>query len=234
VHEARVLRSAGVSCASIGQRPRIVPTLRSLLDPALSLLAPPLCVGCGALSTPEALLCGPCNRSLERLGPVRVPPPRGVDLAWAAAAHEGVAQRVVVAMKFGGLASVAGLLAARMAETAPLEALGGSLVAVPAAPARRRRRGFDPAAAIAAELAARCGLPLASCLRRADGPRQVGRSRADRLARPPRVTVSGRPPEQAVLVDDVVTTGATLAACAAALRAAGSHRVVALAFAWTR
>jgi predicted amidophosphoribosyltransferase len=77
-------------------------------------------------------------------------------------------------------------------------------------------------------------LPLARCLRRSRGPRQVGRKRAERLANPPRVWASGPAPEAALLVDDVWTTGATLSACALALRKAGCHRVVALTLARAR
>jgi predicted amidophosphoribosyltransferase len=93
------------------------------------------------------------------------------------------------------------------------------------------RRGFDPAAELAGVLSARASLPLRPCLQRRDWGRQVGRSRAQRLGSPPRVAAAAPPPRSVVLVDDVLTTGATLSACARALRGAGSVRIVAVTFA---
>jgi predicted amidophosphoribosyltransferase len=107
-----------------------------------------------------------------------------------------------------------------------------AIVAVPPQPARARRRGFDPAGALAAALAPRLGLPERPCLRRRDRERrQVGASRAQRR-RSGRLTIELRvpPPARALLVDDVHTTGATLDACARALLAGGSREVVALTY----
>ncbi|MGB7684923.1 MAG: phosphoribosyltransferase family protein, partial [Solirubrobacterales bacterium] len=73
--------------------------------------------------------------------------------------------------------------------------------------------------------------PVECCLRRRGSGRQVGRRRADRVGHPPCIQVHGRAPRSVLLIDDVLTTGATLAACAKALRAAGAARVVAVTFA---
>ena len=102
---------------------------------------------------------------------------------------------------------------------------------VPTAPLRSLLRGFDPAEEIAAELAERSGRPLRrGCLTRRGAGRQVGRRRAARLGDPPRIAAVGEAPRSVVLVDDVLTTGATLSACARALRDAGAVRVVAVTF----
>jgi predicted amidophosphoribosyltransferase len=115
-----------------------------------------------------------------------------------------------------------------------------ALVPVPLHPRRLRSRGYNQAAAIAAALARRAGLDLVDCLART-GPAltQVGRDRGERRAGPAGAIRVSRPaavlgvPVRVLLVDDVVTTGATLAACRAALVEAGSLEVSAVAFART-
>ena len=203
--------------------------MRSFAALAVGLVAPPRCAVCTRPGDPERPLCRRCDAELEAAPPQAAFVP-GVDHALAAAPYAGVARGLVGALKFRRLLP----LADRAAE-AMLAGFGGvpegALVPVPAAPLRRRVRGFDPAEEIAIALARRGGLGPAPCLRRRQGPRQVGRPRAERLADPPRVMLRAAPPTEVVLVDDVITTGATLAACAEALREGGSERIVALAFA---
>ena len=157
--------------------------------------------------------------------------PAGLDRAWSSASYEGVARNLVGALKFRRLLPVADLMAERIEWLAPAHMLSGTIVPVPPAPPRLRRRGFDPAGELAAALAERLEAPLEGCLERRGGGRQVGRRRAERVAHPPRIHAAGAAPRSALLVDDVLTTGATLTACAKALRAAGSSRVVAVTFA---
>jgi predicted amidophosphoribosyltransferase len=157
--------------------------------------------------------------------------PPGLDRAWSSAPYDHVARDLVAALKFRRLLPVADLMADRIQWRAPAHMLSGTIVPVPPAPARLRRRGFDPAGELAAALAERLGSPLEECLRRRGGRRQVGRRRGERLGQPPRVEATGTAPRSAMLVDDVLTTGATLTACAQALRAAGAARVVAVTFA---
>jgi predicted amidophosphoribosyltransferase len=126
---------------------------------------------------------------------------------------------------------VAGIAAARIARLAPRPVLSGVLVPVPGARLRTMARGIDPPAEIARALSARTGMAVVPCLRRRGGRRQLGRRRTERLARPPKVELRSPAPASALLVDDVLTTGATLSACARALRGGGGLRVAAVTFA---
>jgi predicted amidophosphoribosyltransferase len=194
-------------------------------------LVPPLCAACGrGLCDGGGLLCRRCARRLASAEPLRGAGPAGVDRAWSSASHEAVARDLVAALKFRRLLPVAGLMAERIQALAPAWVLTGEIVPVPTARLRALLRGFDPAVEIAAELAERSGRPLRRCLARRGSGRQVGRTRAQRLGGPPRVHASGEVPRSVVLVDDVLTTGATLSSCARALRAAGAARVVAVTF----
>lgn len=157
--------------------------------------------------------------------------PPGLDRAWSSAPYEGVARDLVAALKFRRLLPVADLMAERIEWLIPAHLLGGRIVAVPPALPRLRRRGFDPAGELAGALGERLEMPLEQCLERRGGGRQVGRRRAERIGHPPLIQPTGAAPRSALLIDDVLTTGATLAACARALRAAGSSRVVAVTFA---
>jgi ComF family protein len=199
-----------------------------------SLVAPPRCAICAAALDSPRLLCPRCEGELSSAAP-QPGSVAGIDSTWSAAPYSGAARGLVAALKFGRRLPLARRAAAAIQRSAPERVLEGELVPVPAAPLRLRWRGFDPAEEIAIELARLSALPLANCLRRSGGPRQVGRPRAERLATPPGVSLRSAAPRRAVLVDDVLTTGATLAACARALREGGSRRIVAVTFArtWT-
>lgn len=193
-------------------------------------VVPPLCPACGRHCRPEAGLCTRCSRRLAGAEPLAGTGPAGLDRAWSSAPHEDVARDLVAALKFRRLLPVAALMAERIRWLAPASLLSGTIVPVPTAPLRSLRRGFDPAAEIAAALSRRSGVPHRSCLVRAGGGRQVGRRRAERIGHPPRIRPCGQVPPSVLLVDDVLTTGATLTACAQALRNAGAKRVCAVTF----
>ena len=196
----------------------------------LSELIPALCAACGRGCRPNAVLCTRCSRRLAEAEPLAGRGPSGLDRVWSSAAHEGVARDLVTALKFRHLLPVAATMAERIEWLAPANLLSGAIVPVPSTHLRSLGRGFDPAAEIAAALALRTGLPLRPVLSRSDLGRQLGRRRAQRIGRPPHVRLRGEAPRSVLLVDDVLTTGATLAACARALRGGGAIRVAAITF----
>src|SRR4051812_25859504 len=149
----------------------------------VALIAPPACAACRApLAGAGLKICPACTRALPwlrgRLCPrCGLPRHRGRSgcpaaaaafaTAWAPLAYEGVARDLMVALKFRAAVPLANLMAAQITATMPpalreVEAV----VPVPPHPGRRRRRGFDPAGALAAALAQRLELPLEPCLRR--------------------------------------------------------------------
>ena len=154
--------------------------------------------------------------------------------AWAPLAFEGPARALVHALKFRGRTAAARVMAVQIAANLPAALLGEAtaLVPVPTASERRRERGFDHAHLLARALASRTRLLVLDALSQDGRAKQVGRGRADRRRGP--VVEPRRPVEGPVLlVDDVHTTGATLDACARALRAAGAPRVVGVTYART-
>ena len=180
----------------------------------------PWCDRCGQ-PKPDALPCRLCADWPAALARAR----SGVWL------DEG-ARQAVHALKYSGRWRVTAQFAEVMRGLEPL-AEGVILVPVPLAPKRLRLRGYNQAESIARPLAGRLGLPCSLALsRRRATPPQSLLGKADRLANLRKAFVVRRPERvrglRLLLVDDVATTGATLDASAAALKAAGAAAVTAL------
>ncbi len=212
-----------------------------MLARALDVVFPPRCAGCAGGSWPF------CERCLSDLKPLEPPwcdrcgrpapqglpacidcPPPPVALARAPFLYDGPAKRAIHRLKFSGWRHVAEALAGAMVTVAPRDV--DAVTWVPLARRRLAERGYDQAQALARAVAARITAPVVRCTQRiiATGPqaRRSGEERRTAMvgAFGPRAPVSGR----ILLVDDVLTTGATGAACAQAVIDAGAQEVVLL------
>lgn len=155
-------------------------------------------------------------------------PPQPVAVARAPFLYEGPIAAAIRGMKFSGWHGLARHLAGAMVEV--LELSADVVTWVPLSSRRRARRGFDQAELLARAVAARSGLPVARLLRRVRETRAQARlTGPDRRRALAGAFASVRaPPERVLLVDDVLTTGSTAAACAEVLREAGARRVMVL------
>jgi ComF family protein len=184
------------------------------------MLLVPTCVLCGRSGV---VVCPGCEAELDRAP--SLPRPLELDACVAVFDYRG-ARHLVTALKNGDRRDLVGWLAGHMAvRVAPPP--GAMVTWAPTGHARRRARGYDQAELLARALARRWSVPCRVLLRRRAGPPQSGRSAGERQANPA-FHVVGRVVPAVVVVDDVVTTGATLSAAARALRSAGATRVEAV------
>jgi len=228
----------------------------SLAAELLALVFPPACAACAVMLEAEATFCAlctlatepvplpgcrRCSEPIEQAGAcprcLRAPPP--FRSAHAAFVHTGPLARAIHRFKYEGHSELALPLARALATASSgwLASLGrhATLVPIPLHRGRLLRRGYDQAALLTRGLARTTGLPLwPSLLRRVRATRrQVGLTEAERTENlhGAFATRGPMPRGPVILVDDVVTTGATARAASAALREAGARWVYVLTLA---
>jgi ComF family protein len=163
---------------------------------------------------------------------------RGFDAAYSFGAYEGVLRELIHLLKYGRVRSLTVALGERLAAALPLEQRFDVVVPVPLHWRRRLARGFNQSAWLAGAVARRYAVPVVAALKRRRGTvSQAGLSHAKRRANVSGAFVVRRPGEvrgrRVLLIDDVMTTGATASACAAALKRAGAGYVAVLTLART-
>jgi len=219
----------------------------SIIDSLTSVLAPHSCLACNAekyilcpkcanqlpplparcyrcqTASPGFLTCPAC-RADSRLRSVRV-----------TAAYKSTAKALIWKLKLNGTQAAAKVMAQRLAPLIETNGPIAMLVPVPTATNRQRQRGYDQAKLLVHELARQTRLPYRDCLARHGQTHQHGLPRRDRLRQLAAAFRVTRPSAvkgaHIILVDDVVTTGATLEAAAQVLKNAGAADIDAVVFA---
>jgi len=185
------------------------------------------CAGC---DTPGAPICRTCRFAL-----VSRARPEAPDGVLVAAPFSGRVRDVLLGFKYRNRRAVGGHLAGLLLKRLAAEGRRIDVVTwAPTSRRRRRERGFDQAELVARHLARQLGVPCRRLLDRADvdGP-QTGRGRDARLHAPMFRAHPHVPAAHILLIDDVVTTGATLRAAVSELEQAGATAVIPAAFAAT-
>lgn len=227
----------------------------AVLETFIGWLAPPVCISCG---NEGSTLCESCSLlnivpfgercfncsalsaraiTCEKCRHLSVP--RHV---WVATDYKDLAKEVVHTYKFAHQRAAAHSIADLMTETflnfndrEDLITTNYLVTAVPTASGRVRQRSFDHSALLARTTARKLKLPYVASMKRLGQSRQVGGTRAERFRQVDGKYIVIKPDKingrNILLIDDVVTTGATLAATTKALRAAGAKRIDALIFA---
>lgn len=222
-------------------------SLKGWLAAAEARLFPPHCLVCTAAGTPGRDLCAGCLNTLPRPGNVcrrcaeplaapvaeacgrcqRQPPP--YDRTLTALRYEEPVDQLIQSFKFHGRLTAGRLLGELLADAVVADELPQALIPVPLHPARLRERGFNQALELARPLARRFGLPLLTnnVVRVRDTRPQSQLGYRLRVRNVRSVFALSRPLayRHVALIDDVMTTGSTLAELARVVRAGGAQTV---------
>jgi ComF family protein len=210
----------------------------TIVDKMLAIIAPHPCSGCGKLGSS---LCASCKydiikQTFSRCVVCDRPSPLGVCIghnksfknAWVVGLRRGVLQRVIGNFKFQNMKSAARELAELLDARLPQFSKDVVIVPVPTAPAHIRERGYDHMLLIAQHLAAMRRISLAHLLVRAGMETQHHANRQQRLQQAGsafRLSETIDSTKHYIVLDDIITTGATIDATTQLLRAGGATRI---------
>ena len=204
--------------------------LRATFVDLLDAILPARCPGCGRGG---AVVCSACAATLAPAP--RAPPPPPVEWWTACFAYEGVARELVARAKYRNERRFLVLVARELAGVIEVAPTSIDLVTwPPASAARIQAQGVDHGELLARTVARLTTATVAPCLHRAAGSAQTGLDARTRRVGPPLRAIGRVDGATILVVDDVATTGGTLAAAARALRAAGARAVLAATIARTR
>ncbi len=216
--------------------------MTSLLERLVATIAPYYCIVCG---TEDNRLCSICATDLFGNMPStcfvcnlptndfaicnKCQATAWLDHVWVGAAYEGQVMQLIKQCKFERAVAVATALGKALATTLPCLPEKTIIVPVPTANQRVRQRGYDQAVLLSKAIAAETGYKVAKLLARVGSQRQVGATKRQRAAQLQQafhaIGDTHYMSYSLLLVDDVLTTGATLHAAAQCLRAAGATSV---------
>jgi ComF family protein len=181
------------------------------------------CISCGKPLISEQVQCLPCRETEEH----------SLNQAFSVYPYSGPCRKLLSSYKFEKNRAVGNFLTEKLIEAAALAGFYGGAdgplwVPVPPRPHKLRRTGWDQVIYLT-QLLKKQRFPVYPCLKRLPSQTQKQLDRKSRLTNlKGRIVCTRQPPEELILFDDVITTGATLNACAAALKAGGARRVLAL------
>ena len=226
----------------------MIGTTMNLFDKLIAFVAPHNCLSC---NKEGSLLCSDCSGALGELPPERCfrcnrlspksktcPTCRKVSShnhIWIRSEYKELTKELVHKLKFERAIASAEVIAEAIVRVLPEDVHGFIIIPIPTATSRKRQRGYDQSVMIARHVAKLTNLPMHQYLLRIGQSRQVGSKKADRIIQLTdayrvihRKKLLGK---HVILVDDVMTTGATLESAAKILRSVGVKRVDGLVFA---
>ena len=206
-------------CLSCGQEGLLV---CGLCAPEVFEEVPDRCYRCLAMSMDSAV-CIKCRRTSP------------LKHVWVATEYDGISKRLVSLMKFDRAKAAAQPIASHMASTLPYLDTSIIVTHLPTATARQRSRGYDQSELIARKIARLKEVKYSPLLLRRGQGRQVGASRQQRIKQATGMFLPFKPQSikgaHILLVDDILTTGASLESAAKTLKLAGAKQVDAIVFA---